>query len=95
MQRDSIKIAQAIVCRLGKNVAPPSTLDDGEKEIEFVGRVLAEEGCTPAVFQMLDEKPGKSIWGGYEGLQGEWHYRLRRFRNRAGRERFTAAIKSS
>ena len=89
---DAFNVALAIVCRLGRNVAPADTLDDAAAEIAFVARVLTEEGCTPGVFRMLDEEPGKSSWGGYEGLHGEWHYRLRRFRNGANREVFVAAL---
>lgn len=90
--RDPHDTALAIVCRLGKDVAPPETLTDRDAEIAFVGRVLTEEGCTPAAFRMLDEKPGRSSWGGYKGLHGEWHYRLRRFRNSAPRALFVAAV---
>jgi hypothetical protein len=90
--RSTEETALAIVCRLGRKVAPEGTLDDRDAEIAFVGRVLAEEGCTPAAFWLLDEKPGRSSWGGYDGLHGEWHYRLRRFRNGAPRDQFDAAI---
>lgn len=92
LPRDRYTVACAIVCRLGLHVAPPETIDDPDAEVAFVGRVLLEEGCTPDVFQLLDEKPGNSIWGGYEGLHGEWHHRLRRFRNKAPRELFNSAL---
>jgi hypothetical protein len=89
--RSDHEIALAVVCRLGVKVAPPDSLTDRDAEIAFVGRVLTEEGCRPEVFRLLDEKPGTSSWGGYEGLHGEWHYRLRRFRNGAPRPLFNAA----
>jgi hypothetical protein len=90
-ERDPYDVACAIVCRLGAHVVPDSVEDNTDSEIEFVGRVLSEEGCTPDVFTMLDERPGNSYWNGYEGFHGEWHYRLRRFRNRAPREVFSKA----
>lgn len=92
--RSDYDTAIAIVCRLGKLVAPAETLTDRDAEIAFVGRVLTEECCRPAVFRLLDEKPGTSSWGGYEGIHGEWHYRLRRFRNGAPRDLFRAAVQA-
>jgi len=90
--RSDYDTACAIVCRLGKNVVPADVEDYSDDEIGFVARVLREESCTPAVFTWLDEKPGNSGWGGYQGLHGEWHYRLRRFRNRAPRDVFNKAV---
>jgi len=90
--RSDHDIAVAIVARLGRDVAPPRTLSDPDAEIDFVCRVLSEERCRPAVFRLLDEKPGGSTWRGYEGLHGEWHYRLRRFRNHAPRDLFNRAV---
>lgn len=75
---------RAVVTRLGDDVVPdfPTHLQDtGETEMEFVGRVLREEGITYSDFRSLDESPGNYQIGGYEGYHGAWHHRLRRWRN--------------
>jgi hypothetical protein len=46
-----------------------------------VGEILLEHKVTPAEFIEMDERPGR--WG-YQINGREWHYKLRRFRNRQG-----------
>ena len=45
-----------------------------------MGRVIEEEKITFADFMELDERPGQYP-GGYDGLHGAWHFRLRQWRN--------------
>jgi len=93
-KRPDIRICQAVVCRLGNNVVPDFKTDAHERL--FVNRVLLEEGATYSEFRLLDEKPGRDDWNGYEGLHGEWHHRLRRNRNHpiSGKEMFEILAKN-
>jgi len=91
--RGDHETALSIVCRLGIDVAPAATLEHASPAlVEFVTRVLVEEGCTSSVFRMLDEGPGNDCWGGYDGLHGAWHHRLRQWRNVAPRDAFSRAL---
>ena len=68
--------------------------DDPEDQPEIlndrVRDVLLGERATMADFRFLDEKPGAAPGGGYRWGQGEWHWKLRRVRNRAGKALFGA-----
>ena len=73
----------AVVCRLGVDCTPDYVrLDPDTHLLGFVARVLEEEHITYADFVELDERPGQYP-GGYEGIHGEWHFRLRQWRNNA------------
>lgn len=48
-------------------------------DVLAVGRVLTEHAVTTVEFIHLDEEPG--AWGYRPGGLGEWHYKLRTFRN--------------
>jgi len=60
--------------------------DDGPwvtpEGLEAVLAIMRGRGLV--LFRLLDEKPGTGHWGGYKGLTGEWHYKLRRVRNSSG-----------
>ena len=70
----------AVVCRLGVDCTPDYVTNDPDELLGFVGRVLKEEGITFADFVELDERPGQYP-GGYDGIHGAWHFRLRQWRN--------------
>lgn len=86
---EQIARCKRIVDRLG---APDAPMDeDGDDPMilnHFVCNVLLSENACRQDFTLLDEKPGSSYWGGYrfrmkEGEPSrEWHWRLRRVRNR-------------
>ena len=70
----------------------PQTLEDR------VCDVMLEHRATLADFRFLDEKPGAAPGGGYrfstkeergcDEPSQEWHWKLRRVRNRAGKRLF-------
>jgi hypothetical protein len=68
---------RAVIARLGMRATGPI---DPSELLNFVSRVLKEEGITRDDFNELDERPGQYS-GGYNGPNGEWHFRLRRWRN--------------
>ena len=70
----------AVVCRLGVDCTPDYVTNNPDELLGFVGRVLDEEGITFADFVELDERPGQYP-GGYDGIHGAWHFRLRQWRN--------------
>jgi len=70
----------AVVARLGVEATPDYVAERPSYLFGFVERVLSEEGVTLSDFRELDERPGQYP-GGYAGLHGEWHFRLRQWRN--------------
>ena len=70
----------SVVCRLGVDCTPDYVTADPDELLGFVRRVLDEEHITYGDFVELDERPGQYP-GGYGGLHGEWHFRLRQWRN--------------
>ena len=70
----------AVIGRLGVEVTPDYVTEDPDKLLGFVERVLDEEGITRDDFIELDSRPGQYD-GGYNGLFGEWHFRIRQWRN--------------
>lgn len=69
----------AVVRRIGDDVVPH--FDRDEDSHAYVAAVMKQEGITYADFVELDERPGKPSYGGYDGINGAWHHRLRRARN--------------
>lgn len=83
-----VEEGREVVEALGRIPAPyfGGLNDDGPwvtpEGLEAVLAIMRGRGVD--LFRLLDEKPGTSHWGGYKGLAGEWHYKLRRVRNSSG-----------